>query len=182
MGGGINNRWGSYNNYSRYSSNVRNRYEKSNCFVDPKSTRNHNNNYWSSKTIVSIFSSIVSCLFQGYAFYVCGNDYSQYKGSSRYSFYRAINTRIPLIMRIINTANIRLCGLPFIRGFYSKDIILEVMLLNNLNPITFLFIVLATGLTVGYSCRLSLCLGAITINLERIVSLNEKDYYILLGI
>jgi hypothetical protein len=32
---------------------------------------------------------------------------------------------LPVSFRIFTVANLRLCGIPFIRGFYSKDLILE---------------------------------------------------------
>lgn len=37
------------------------------------------------------------------------------------------------VMAIFILANLRLCGLPFISGFYSKDLILELLLLNNIH-------------------------------------------------
>merc|ERR1712105_398262 len=88
---------------------------------------------------------------------------------------------IPLICRIINTANISLCGLPFIRGFYSKDIILEIILLDGYN--IFLFIILlATILTVSYSCRLSFHLSSNRIKLENIRLISEIEIFIVRGI
>jgi len=99
------------------------------------------------KPLLAYFHLLSHAYFKAMLFMCAGMIIHNIKDYQDIRSIGTINTRIPLIMRIINTANIRLCGLPFIRGFYSKDIILEVMLLNNLNPITFLFIVLATGLT-----------------------------------
>jgi NADH-ubiquinone oxidoreductase chain 5 len=61
---------------------------------------------------------------------------------------------IPLTCGIFNVANLALCGLPFLTGFYSKDLILEVNLLTNLNILRFFLCYLSTGLTVCYSVRI----------------------------
>jgi NADH-ubiquinone oxidoreductase chain 5 len=47
-----------------------------------------------------------------------------------------------------------LCGFPFISGYYSKDIILELYFIGELNIIMFLLILLATIFTITYSFRL----------------------------
>ena len=46
--------------------------------------------------------------------------------------------------------------MPFLSGFYSKDMILEVMLMGELNLFVILIALVATALTVIYSCRLAL--------------------------
>nr|YP_009526702.1 NADH dehydrogenase subunit 5 [Cacoplistes rogenhoferi]AXY63905.1 NADH dehydrogenase subunit 5 [Cacoplistes rogenhoferi] len=51
-------------------------------------------------------------------------------------------------------SNLALCGMPFLAGFYSKDLILEMSLMNNLNMFIFLLMFLSTGLTVCYTIRL----------------------------
>ena len=61
---------------------------------------------------------------------------------------------MPLRVIIINLANLALCGTPFLAGFYSKDLILEVAFINELNSICFWLLVLSTGLTVSYTFRL----------------------------
>jgi NADH-ubiquinone oxidoreductase chain 5 len=45
--------------------------------------------------------------------------------------------RFPVSFRIFTVANLRLCGIPFIRGFYSKDLILEVLIIRNGNIVIF---------------------------------------------
>nr|UYX79131.1 NADH dehydrogenase subunit 5 [Turris chaldaea] len=63
----------------------------------------------------------------------------------------------PLTVTCMNIANLSLCGAPFLSGFYSKDLILEISLANPTNLIMILLIFLATGMTAAYSLRLSLC-------------------------
>merc|ERR1711915_144111 len=54
----------------------------------------------------------------------------------------------------INLANLALCGSPFLAGFYSKDLILEVAFISSINLVIFVLYALATGLTVCYTIRL----------------------------
>lgn len=61
---------------------------------------------------------------------------------------------IPLRVIRINLANLALCGTPFLAGFYSKDLILEVAFLRPLNELCFWLLAGATGLTVCYTFRL----------------------------
>lgn len=61
---------------------------------------------------------------------------------------------IPLTRICMNLANLALCGIPFLAGFYSKDIILEVAFIREINFVSFLLYALATGLTVCYTFRL----------------------------
>ena len=89
---------------------------------------------------------------------------------------------IPIVTSVILIANISLCGLPFLRGFYSKDAILELIMINGINLLIILVVLLGTFLTVAYSCRISF-LVALNINKsESCYQINDNDFYILLGI
>lgn len=61
---------------------------------------------------------------------------------------------IPLSVSYITIANLALCGFPFLAGFYSKDLILEVAFIRWINFIALLLFVLATRFTVMYTARL----------------------------
>jgi NADH-ubiquinone oxidoreductase chain 5 len=51
-------------------------------------------------------------------------------------------------------SSIALCGVPFLSGFYSKDVILELYFSGGINSLMFIFIFLATMFTLTYSVRL----------------------------
>jgi NADH-ubiquinone oxidoreductase chain 5 len=61
---------------------------------------------------------------------------------------------MPLTSTCFNISNLALCGIPFLAGFYSKDLILELCLISDLNLISFLFYFVSTGLTACYTARL----------------------------
>jgi NADH:ubiquinone oxidoreductase subunit 5 (subunit L)/multisubunit Na+/H+ antiporter MnhA subunit len=60
---------------------------------------------------------------------------------------------LPTINRFILISRFRLIGLPFISAFFSKEIILEYILLKNYNPLIYFIIILGVGLTALYSAR-----------------------------
>nr|AND96494.1 NADH deshydrogenase subunit 5 [Onthophagus nr. babirussa] len=61
---------------------------------------------------------------------------------------------MPLTCSFFIISNMALCGLPFLSGFYSKDLILEIVSMNYLNIYIYLIFFISTGLTVSYTFRL----------------------------
>jgi len=61
----------------------------------------------------------------------------------------------PIISLFFFSSSISLCGFPFMTGFYSKDLILEIIYMSNINYFFFFVIFLSTMLTLIYSLRLS---------------------------
>lgn len=64
-----------------------------------------------------------------------------------------LSTQAPIASSCILTANIALCGFPYIAGFYSKDLILEASIFSSSNIIILALIFFAVGLTSFYSLR-----------------------------
>jgi len=89
---------------------------------------------------------------------------------------------LPVTSSVIIIANLRLCRLPFISGFYSKDMILELILIDNIRLFIFSILFMGTGLTVMYSCRLRLLTGSGFIKSEVGFNNQEKDSFMLSGI
>merc|ERR1712141_423998 len=83
---------------------------------------------------------------------------------------------------IIIVANIRLCGLPFIRGFYSKDLIIEIIIIKGKNLFLFFFLIIGTRLTVIYSCRLNFLVRINFLKSESLFFISENSIFIIIGI
>nr|UHA55340.1 NADH dehydrogenase subunit 5 [Dimorphopteryx sp. 1 GYN-2021] len=69
-------------------------------------------------------------------------------------FMGSISIQMPFISVCFNFANLALCGFPFLAGFYSKDIILEVIFLMNYNIFVIFLFFVSTLFTVMYTFRL----------------------------
>nr|NP_068649.1 NADH dehydrogenase subunit 5 [Triatoma dimidiata]AAG31614.1 NADH dehydrogenase subuint 5 [Triatoma dimidiata]QSH91001.1 NADH dehydrogenase subunit 5 [Triatoma dimidiata] len=60
---------------------------------------------------------------------------------------------LPFTCTCFCISNMSLCGMPFMSGFYSKDIILEMMMVSGYNFFVFMIFFLSIGLTVSYTFR-----------------------------
>lgn len=88
---------------------------------------------------------------------------------------------LPLTISIFTVANLSLCGIPFMAGFYSKDLILEIVIIDSSNALIFFVAMLATFLTVAYTCRLRFLTRVGLVKSERMYSLLDKDIKMAIG-
>nr|YP_009433277.1 NADH dehydrogenase subunit 5 [Carcinocoris binghami]AGO28046.1 NADH dehydrogenase subunit 5 [Carcinocoris binghami] len=65
-----------------------------------------------------------------------------------------ISCQLPLTCCCFCISNMSLCGIPFLSGFYSKDMIVELLMVSYYNFFIFVFFFLSVGMTVAYSMRL----------------------------
>nr|QYF09659.1 NADH dehydrogenase subunit 5 [Ptilocnemus lemur] len=65
-----------------------------------------------------------------------------------------ISNHLPLTCCCFCISNLSLCGIPFMSGFYSKDLIVEMMMFSYYNFFVVFVFMLSIGLTVSYSFRL----------------------------
>nr|UYL25723.1 NADH dehydrogenase subunit 5 [Stomphastis sp.]UYL25736.1 NADH dehydrogenase subunit 5 [Stomphastis sp.]UYL25749.1 NADH dehydrogenase subunit 5 [Stomphastis sp.]UYL25762.1 NADH dehydrogenase subunit 5 [Stomphastis sp.]UYL25775.1 NADH dehydrogenase subunit 5 [Stomphastis sp.] len=86
---------------------------------------------------------------------------------------------IPMTTMFFNFSNLSLCGIPFLSGFYSKDLIMEMMSMYNMNFFIYFIYYFCIGLTVCYTIRLVFYLMINTNNLLSIYNLFDEDYVML---
>nr|YP_010417629.1 NADH dehydrogenase subunit 5 [Junonia sophia]USF17736.1 NADH dehydrogenase subunit 5 [Junonia sophia] len=92
-----------------------------------------------------------------------------------------ISLYIPLTSLCMNISNLALCGIPFLAGFYSKDMILEVVSMSNLNLFIYYLYYISTGLTMFYTIRLLMYLMVNDFNLLCVYNLYDEDFIMLKG-
>nr|YP_010625993.1 NADH dehydrogenase subunit 5 [Negha inflata]WBK02739.1 NADH dehydrogenase subunit 5 [Negha inflata] len=88
---------------------------------------------------------------------------------------------MPITLICMNISNLALCGLPFLAGFYSKDLILEMMSLSSVNFLIYFLFYISTGLTVSYSMRLVYYLMINNFNYYSFSMINENSKFMLIG-
>jgi len=104
--------------------------------------------------ILAFFHLLTHALFKALLFICAGAIIHNMKNSQDIRLIGALVLFMPFTIVCLNVANLALCGIPFLAGFYSKDLILETVLVSNINIIIVVLFFIATGLTVCYSFRL----------------------------
>jgi len=103
---------------------------------------------------VALFHLITHALFKALLFLCAGVIIHGNQNSQDIRSYGSLILNFPLVGVCLNLANLSLCGLPFLSGFYSKDIIIELAAQNSWNSFIIIIAFSALGLTVAYSVRL----------------------------
>lgn len=85
----------------------------------------------------------------------------------------------PILCIYFNISNLSLCGIPFLAGFYSKDIILEKILINDFNTLIVILYFIATFFTVVYTFRLIFFRIVDNLKINRYYNYNDQDFIIL---
>ena len=86
---------------------------------------------------LAFFHLLTHALFKALLFICAGVIIHNTKNAQDIRFIGNLNIRIPLTCRCFNIANLALCGIPFLAGFYSKDLILEIVILSYINFFSF---------------------------------------------
>nr|YP_009503182.1 NADH dehydrogenase subunit 5 [Dotilla wichmanni]AXA13784.1 NADH dehydrogenase subunit 5 [Dotilla wichmanni] len=103
---------------------------------------------------LSFFHLLSHALFKALLFMCAGVMIHSVNGYQDIRFMGCLVKFMPLTVSYMMISNMALCGFPFLAGFYSKDMILEVAFMSWINFIALILYVMATGLTVSYTMRL----------------------------
>jgi len=125
---------------------------------------------------LAFFHLLRHALFKALLFICAGAVIHNIKNYQDIRLIGNLVSEMPLTTFCINLANLALCGSPFIAGFYSKDLILEIAFIRNINIFIFLLYCLATGLTVCYTFRLVFYTLTGNFNLHRLYSITDESY------
>nr|AYR05118.1 NADH dehydrogenase subunit 5 [Coleoptera sp. ACP-2013] len=103
---------------------------------------------------LSFFHLLSHALFKATLFMCAGCIIHSVMNCQDIRFLGCLIKQFPLTCIFFNISNLSLCGIPFLSGFYSKDLILEALSMNFLSLYIYVIFFISTGLTVSYSFRL----------------------------
>nr|APD14895.1 NADH dehydrogenase subunit 5 [Eupolyphaga sp. NS-2016] len=103
---------------------------------------------------LSYFHLLTHALFKALLFMCAGVVIHSMKDCQDIRFMGNMTFQMPFTCSCLMVSNLALCGMPFLAGFYSSDLILELVFLSYVNIFSIFLFFFSTGLTVCYSFRL----------------------------
>nr|AVM85463.1 NADH dehydrogenase subunit 5 [Anopheles gambiae] len=131
---------------------------------------------------LAFFHLLTHALFKALLFMCAGSIIHNMKNSQDIRMMGSLSMSMPLTCSCFNVANLALCGMPFLAGFYSKDLILEMIMLSYVNVFSFFLFFFSTGLTVCYSFRLVYYSMTGDFNSSSLHPLNDSGWTMLFSI
>nr|YP_004072435.1 NADH dehydrogenase subunit 5 [Grapholita molesta]ADR72175.1 NADH dehydrogenase subunit 5 [Grapholita molesta] len=128
---------------------------------------------------LAFFHLLTHAMFKALLFMCAGVIIHMMNNIQDIRYMGGISYYLPFTSLCLNISNMALCGIPFLAGFYSKDMILELVSLSYLNMLIFFLYYISTGLTMYYSFRLMMYLMVNDFNLLSIYNLYDEDYVML---
>nr|QPK42096.1 NADH dehydrogenase subunit 5 [Eucriotettix oculatus] len=104
--------------------------------------------------MISFFHLLTHALFKSLLFLCAGCYIHGLLDHQDIRCMGSLTMLMPYSSICFNVSNLSLCGFPFLSGFYSSDMILEMCSFNTLNILIYLLFFISTGLTAMYSIRL----------------------------
>lgn len=128
---------------------------------------------------LAFFHLLTHALFKALLFICAGSIIHNFNSCQDIRFMGSVSKIIPLTRVYFNICNLSLCGLPFLSGFYSKDLIIERFSILNINIFVYVIFYLSIGLTVCYSFRLLIYTFLMDFNFSSLNIVSEKREVIL---
>nr|WCB98301.1 NADH dehydrogenase subunit 5 [Dacus longicornis] len=130
---------------------------------------------------LAFFHLLTHALFKALLFMCAGAIIHNMGNSQDIRLMGGLGIYMPFTSSCFNVANLALCGMPFLAGFYSKDMILESVSLSYVNCFSFFLYFFSTGLTVCYSFRLVYYSMSGELNCGSLNMLNDEGWIMLRG-
>lgn len=123
--------------------------------------------------ILAFFHLLVHAVFKSILFICAGVIIHSMNNSQDIRLIGNLNNIIPFTMIRFLISSLALCGFPFMSGFYSKDLLIEIIYISRNNLILLIIMLLSLRFTVIYRVRLVYYLYFMGVKFYRFINLNE---------
>nr|UHJ18872.1 NADH dehydrogenase subunit 5 [Psyttalia incisi] len=131
---------------------------------------------------ISFFHLTTHAMFKSLLFLCSGIMIHNYFNNQDIRFMSFMNLNMPFINITFNISSLTLCGMPFLSGFYSKDLIIEMFIMNKFNWFMFIFMYSSMGMTTSYTFRLIFYISLKNLKMNKYnfyMSFNLMNYSII---
>nr|WRY72442.1 NADH dehydrogenase subunit 5 [Typhlocyba bilaminata] len=104
--------------------------------------------------IMSMYHLMTHAVFKSLLFLCSGIMIYYMNNNQDIRMMGLVSYYLPYTSSCFNISSLALCGFPFLSGFYSKDLIVELMMMSSLNFFLFIMFYMCLGMTACYSFRL----------------------------
>jgi len=104
--------------------------------------------------IIAYYHLLTHAIFKSILFICAGVIIHLINNNQDIRLLGSLNEIIPFIMIRFYISRLALCGFPFLAGFYSKDLIIEIIYRRQINSFILGISILSLIFTVSYSIRL----------------------------
>nr|YP_010266087.1 NADH dehydrogenase subunit 5 [Messor structor]UHY95048.1 NADH dehydrogenase subunit 5 [Messor structor] len=104
--------------------------------------------------IMAFYHLLTHAIFKSMLFMCAGIIIHAMNNNQDIRLLGSLNKIMPFTMMSLYISSMALCGFPFLAGFYSKDLIMELIYINKINIFMLVLIIMSLILTVIYSVRL----------------------------
>nr|YP_010863313.1 NADH dehydrogenase subunit 5 [Microplitis manilae]WGS91491.1 NADH dehydrogenase subunit 5 [Microplitis manilae]WUY11106.1 NADH dehydrogenase subunit 5 [Microplitis manilae] len=125
--------------------------------------------------MLTFFHLINHAMFKSLLFLCSGIMIHNFSNNQDIRFISMNNFYTPLINMIFLISSLTLCGMPFLTGFFSKDLIIEMFNMKFNNIFMFMIMYLSMGLTISYSTRLMMFLNFKFNKISIFLNINIKN-------
>nr|AGS15341.1 NADH dehydrogenase subunit 5 [Cistopus chinensis] len=131
--------------------------------------------------MLTLFHLYTHAMFKALLFLCGGNIIYCYNGSQDIRDISGVMYNLPFTSVIFNISNMALCGFPFLAGFYSKDLIMEILLSGNVNLLIGMIGLFGVCLTMLYSMRMSMYVVWGEVKSMIYENMEDDDLYIVVS-
>nr|QQQ88666.1 NADH dehydrogenase subunit 5 [Hyalella cajasi] len=124
---------------------------------------------------IAFFHMISHAMFKSTLFMAAGVMIHMSQSTQDSRFMSSMTSSSPTLMVMFSVMNLSLLGFPFLSGFFSKDLALELTFSELHNSLLQVLILMATGMTVAYSLRVMFLAMTSAMSTKVVHSLEDSD-------